>query len=175
MDVRLWQETVLYKRRIYHYKEKYYPNGVDQSTIASVLELTTLIPESLVSDARVKLTAFITIQNNFDNIIDYLNWLDSLWVTVKHQEYFTPEQHKALIEHRELSLESFLTNSSGMLYYPFVIIENIRSKLMKLDNEIRKCNDLDLRDYYERRVRGFITVISQPVFAIGELAGLRNE
>lgn len=176
MDARLWQQLVLYRRRVYHFKEKYGTGEQNSFTLETVIELTTIIPEVLLADTRIKLTPFIEIENNFEDIIDYLNWLDSLVTTVKNKEYFKTEQHNVLTEHRELSLEAFLTNKQGMMYYPYVIIDNIRSKLMRLKKEVENLSDNpDLQDYYNRRIKGFINVIAQPVFAIGELAGFTDE
>lgn len=173
MDVRLHQELVLYRRRVYHFKERY----PTQVTLDSVVELTTIIPEKLVSGSRTRHTPFIQMENNFEDVIHYLNWLDSLYKTVEARGYFTTEQHNALTEHRELTLESFLINSNGMMYYPYVILENIRSKLMRLNKEIESMStkDGDLQDYYKRRIKGFMVMISQPAFAIGELAGFKDE
>lgn len=176
MDVRLWQELVLYRRRVYHYKEKY-GSGVHNSfTLESIIELTDIIPEVLIIGNRIKLTPFIQLENNFHDVIDYLDWIDSLVNTVKNKAYFTIDQHNVLTEHRELSLEAFLTTEQTMIYYPHVIIENIRSKLMKLKREVEALSDYpELQDYYTRRIKGFINVIAQPAFAIGELAGFKNE
>ena len=176
MDIHLWQEMVLYKRRIHYYKEKHFTTVGSVTTLESVVELTTIIPESLVGPVRMKLAPFITVQNNFEDIIHYLNWLDSLALTIERNEFFTTEQFNALADHRVISLEEFLTDNKSMLYYPYVILENIRSKVMKIQRvlaEVDKASDLS--HHYIRRLQGFMTMISQPAFAIGELAALKHE
>lgn len=176
MDASLWQEHVLYKRRINHYNDKHSNVTGDKVTLDSILELTTIIPENLVSGIRIKLTPFINIENNFEDVISYLNWLDSLTRTIEKKEYFTTEQLNVLVEHRVISLEAFLTDSRSMMYFPYVIIENIRSKVMKLKRVLdASTRDCDLHDYYQRRIKGFTLSISQPVFAIGEMAALKYE
>lgn len=176
MDVRLFQEQVLYHRRIYHYRNKYNTDTGAAIDLAAVVELTNLIPSVLITGVRLKLCPFVSIENNFNDIIHYLDWLDSLTKTISKNEYFTEVQKSALTVHRELSLESFLINSQGMIYYPYVILDNIRSKVMKLILEINNTkDDLELHDYYKRHITGFTSMISQPVFAIGELAALKHE
>lgn len=175
MDKRLWKELVLYRRRVYHYNQRYNNCHLETLTLEAIAEATDIIPEVLISNKRLSLCTFIHLENNFENVIEYLSWLDSLYKTVKQKQYFTTEQQSALVGFRELSLESFLTNEQGMIYYPYVIINDIRSKVMRIDTAIKAVDDTDLKDYYQRRVKGFIPVISQPVYAIASLAGLKDE
>lgn len=173
MDIRLWQELVLYRRRVYHYNEKYIKQGSLELTIDSIIELTLIIPDSLISGVRVKLLEFITIENNFNDIIDYLNWLDSVIRVVENKEFFKSEQYHVLVDHRKITLSEFLTDTDAMLYFPAVILENIRSKLMKLQKALNKIDkESDLYDYYPRLLSGFSNMMAQPVLAIGEVAGL---
>ena len=169
------EELILYKRRVNRYSEKHGTANNRNPDINTIIELIDLIPVNLVSSSRIKLTSFIHIENNFDSILNYLDWLDSLCVTVKSRDYFTTQQQTVLTEHREISLEAFLT-AQGMIYYPYVILNNIRNKAMKLISEISKVDQAsDLRGYYERRISGFTPMVFQPVFAIGELAAMDYE
>lgn len=176
MDIQLWQEMVLYRRRIHHYKEKHFTTIGSLTTLESVVELTTIIPEFLIGPVRMKLAPSISVHNNFEDVIHYLNWLDSLAVTIERKEFFTTVQFNALVEHRETTLEEFLTDEHSMLYYPYVILENIRSKIMKIQRMLTEVDKTsDLYHHYTRRLEGFMTMISQPAFAIGELAALKDE
>lgn len=176
MDPRTWREVVLYKRRIHHFREKHFSIHSDEITLASILDLTTIIPDTLIGSAKIKYTEFITLSNNFENVIDYLNWLDSIADVIEKKDYFTAKQTNALSEYRAISLESFLTDKSGMYYYPYVILSNINNKVTKIQRLLKSSeSEYDMYEYYTRRLKGYMTMISQPVFAIGELAGMNDE
>lgn len=176
MDPRTWREIVLYRRRIHHFREKHFSTHSDHITLASIIDLTIIIPETLIGDAKIKHTELVTLNNNFNNVIHYLDWLDSIADVIVNKEFFTIKQTNALSNHREISLENFLTDDSGMYYYPHVILSNINNKIAKIQRLLFNSElDQDMYDYYSRRLKGYMTMISQPVFAIGELAGINDE
>lgn len=176
MDTRTGKEMILYKRRIHHFREKHFSTPDVAITIAAVIDLTLIIPAALIGPVKIKYTEFIILNNNFEDIIDYLNWLDTIAQVIEKESFFTAKQSNALSDHRNITLENFLTDKQAMFYYPHVILSNVHSKLIKIQRVLLEVtHNKDMYDYYVRRLKGYMTMISQPIFAIGELAGMTHE
>lgn len=175
MNIELKTQLCLYKRRIFWFSQKYNSNKEFAESLEAAVELIDIIPSILLSHKRLKLTSQVNLHSYFSNVILYLNWLDSLVTTIRNEEYFVDTQSAILIDTQELSLEEYLSDTSGMVYYPDVIIENIRNKIMIIQRVLNNVPPGDIKEYYQRRIIAQISIITQPIFAIGEMAALRYE
>lgn len=167
----LWREQVLYRRRLNYFNEKRQQSSRELSLL-EMLELSELISLELIDETRISLCRRVVLENNFDDVFHYLKWLDSLVTTIHYKQYFMAEQYYVCANPSAKDLDTFLTDAQGMFYYPHIILDVIRKKIMAIQQKLTRVSDDELLSYYQTKLQGFAPTLAQPLVALCHMAEL---